>query len=534
MYFSAVLTGFAHFTAFFAVTDCGPASAISGTSVLVVVSVGTAYPEAMTSLLSLDLGTTSAKAALIDLEGRTLASAGAQYPTQLTPDGGAEQDPSDWVRAARTAIAHTFRPGTKVAALCLTGQMQDLILEGEHSAIHPAVLYSDLRATAEADEIRAALTADGEDWDTLTGNLQDASSCAAMFRRLARTGPDAIADAHGLTFGPAGHLAHALGAGLHCDLTTASATGLLDARTRDWSPAVALAAGIDLALLPRLTSQLGEIVGHTDEHAHALLGLPAGIPIVLAPGDAGSAALGITGPMPHQDHASLGTSGWIAGIRPAQQHSEAAGASHRLALADNAELHISALLAAGAAAARARDAYLCGMDAASADRLLEDREERRERGPTGLLILPSLGGGRFPVRDDTLRGAVLGIEASTTPADLYAGTLEGVAFALSHALDPADAGRVMPLIGGGADSAPWRRILADVTGRPVVRTDGTDATLLGAALAGAMALGLEHGITPLAAQGGEVTEPDPSAAVAYAELRPTHRRLYDTVAVLIC
>lgn len=74
-------------------------------------------------------------------------------------------------------------------------------------------------------------------------------------------------------------------------------------------------------------------------------------------------------------------------------------------------------------------------------------------------------------------------------------------------------------------SAPWRRILA-------VRTDSTDATLLGAALAGAEALGLGHRLTPLAAQSGEVTEPDPSAAAACAELRPIHRRLYDAVAVM--
>lgn len=63
-----------------------------------------------------------------------------------------------------------------------------------------------------------------------------------------------------------------------------------------------------------------------------------------------------------------------------------------------------------------------------------------------------------------------------------------------------------------------------------MRADGTDATLLGAALAGAEALGLDHGLTPLAAQGGEITAPDPSAAAAYAQLRPAHRRLYETVA----
>src|SRR5699024_4170152 len=119
-----------------------------------------AYPDPMPALLSLDLGTTSAKAALIDLEGRSLATASADYPIHHTPDGGCEQDPADWVRAARTAIVHVLPPAMDVAALCLTGQMQDLVLEGARGPVRRAVLYTDLRAAAEAEEIRALLAAD--------------------------------------------------------------------------------------------------------------------------------------------------------------------------------------------------------------------------------------------------------------------------------------------------------------------------------------------------------------------------------------
>src|SRR5699024_1703989 len=171
-----------------------------------------------------------------------------------------------------------------------------------------------------------------------------------------------------------------------------------------------------------------------------------------------------------------------------------------------------------------------GADAHSAGRRLLERGRVHGRGPTGLLVLPSLGGERYPVRDDRLRGAVLGIDASTGPIDLYAATLEGVALALSHALDADDTGRVLPVIGGGAASLSWRRILADVTGRPVLAVDGSDATVLGAAIAGADALGLEHSIAALAEQEGDVIAPDPAAAAAYAALRPVHRGLYETVA----
>jgi xylulokinase len=421
------------------------------------------------------------------------------------------------------------------------------------------VLYSDLRAAAEAEQIRQELARDGGNWDLLAGNRQDASSCAAMFRRLTRVESSTTGRARGLTFGPAGHLAHRLGAGRWCDPTTASTTGLLDARTREWSPEIACAAGIDMALLPRLTNGVGRIVGRTGASARDLLGLDAGVPIVLAPGDAGSAALGVTGTAPGRDHASLGTSGWIASIRPASGRSATeSDASHRLALGDH-ELRISAVLAAGAAAAWAREAFLHGAGPAEADALLEARECEHGRGPTGLLVLPSLGGERYPVRDDALRGAVLGLDASTRPMDLYAATLEGVALALSHALEPTEgevagpgSGHTAPtastvpltVIGGGAVSAPWRRILADATGRPVhsmarngraagawaAATDEVDATLLGAAIAGAEALRRPHRIAPLTERGGDLTEPDPASTGAYARLRPAHRTLYDAAA----
>src|SRR5699024_11538897 len=131
-------------------------------------------------------GTSAARAALLALDGRPLAVASAESPTRHTSDGGAEQAPADWVGAARSAVAQALPLEAEVMALCLTGQMQDLVLEGEHGPVRPAVLYTDLRAGAEAEQIRAALAREGQDWDALTGNLQEANSCAAMFRRLAR------------------------------------------------------------------------------------------------------------------------------------------------------------------------------------------------------------------------------------------------------------------------------------------------------------------------------------------------------------
>ena len=533
----------------------------------------------MPHLLCLDLGTSAAKAALLDLDGTVHLRAEAPYPTRHAADGTAEQDPRDWERAARAVIVELLEaapaakasgdgaapapvpdtaPDVEVAALVLTGQMQNLVPVPRSGAASIAILYSDTRAGVEAEELRAALAADGVSWDALTGNLQDATSCAAMHLRLLRTAPEQLADLQGVVFGPAGYLVARMGLGLWCDPTTAATTGLLEARTRDWSSAVARAAGLDPALLPALTGAAGQIVGHAGAEATALLGVPDGLPVVLAPGDAGATTCGIVGLAPGDAYVYLGTSGWLASVLPgagvlptgAPDATEApageesagedpAGVSHHLALgassatAEPPILRISALLSAGAAADWARQAVLDGADPARADELLEAREQERGRGPSGLLALPSIVGERFPVRDASLRGAVVGIDAGTRGIDLYAALLEGVAHGLAHGLESEgdSSPRPLPVTGGGASSAPWLRILADVTGRPVRTVDGTDAALLGCALVAAEALGLDHALVPLGARQEAATiVPDPSAAAQHAALRPAHRALYDAAA----
>lgn len=489
----------------------------------------------MRTVLCLDLGTSAAKAALTGTDGSTLASAVSGYPTSTTPDGGAQQDPGDWIRAARSTIAELLAAADPqdLAALSLTGQMQDHILDIPDGAAAPAVLYSDTRARAEAQQLHEEIPAlaDGATWPQITANEQGATSCAAMHRRRSRTESATLAASDGLLFGPAGYLARALGAERWCDPTTAGATGLLDARRRAWSAPVLAAAGIDPAAMPRLTGDVGQQVT-TIGASPMTLGLPAGLPVILAPGDAAAATLGIVGLSGGDDYASLGTSGWIARVED-QDVSLAGdvGASHRLALAPSWAdapprlLRISALLAAGAAASWAREAFLDGASPQRADELVERRHRERGRGPSGLLALPSILGERFPLRAPQLRGAILGMDAETRGIDCYIAVLEGVAHALAHA---GGDGGPLPVVGGGAASAPWMRILADVTGREVRTVDDADASLVGCAIAAADALGLDHGILPLAHRAGvRSTAPDLAAVRGHAQMRAAHRALYD-------
>lgn len=522
-------------------------------------------------ILALDLGTSGAKGALIADDGTVTADGQADYPTVHLPGGGAEQDPGEWIAAAHAviqAVVDSAPSAARIEAISLTGQMQDLVLlpadrpapeartagdlgggtgaVEQLRALAPAILYTDTRSAADA----RAITDQLPEWASITGaaSTPDATSTAAHWHRLRREQPELIQQTGAVVLGPAGYLAWMLGCGTCCDLTTASTTGLLAAGSRRWSDQVCAAAGLDPALLPRLAEG---IVGHLDERGAALLGLPAsGIPIVLAPGDAAATTLGTVGLEVGDAYVYLGTSGWAAWVAESEVSTDMRdreavdddavdrvadirdAAAHRLALAGDGarrELRIAPILAAGGAAHWARDAFLAGASPEQADALLASRLRDRGRGPAGPLALPSIHGERYPVRAPHLGAAIVDMDPSTRAIDVYAAVLEGVAHALAHALGPVEAGSVgdtKPLVvaGGGAASEPWLRILADVTGRPVRRAPGGDAAVLGAAIAGARALGRD-----LPRPGGEQEPimPDPPAHAAYREQAGRHRALYD-------
>ncbi|TKK91459.1 sugar kinase [Herbidospora galbida] len=460
-------------------------------------------------IAGLDVGTSAVKALITDAEGRIVARGQASHPTHRPGPGRVEQDPDDWWRGAAEALAQCGAARNRVKILAVTGQMQDLICPGR-----PAILYSDTRAVTEHDQ---ALTLLPDEWPLVADNAPDVTSLPGKLLWLRQTQPAVLAAAEVLLMGAAGHLVRRATGIAACDLTTATTTGLLDACRRTWwEPAVTL-LGLD-GLLPPLVD------GHTvtGELRTRDLGLPTGIPVVLAPGDAAATTLGVVGADTGRAYAYLGTSGWLAVVTDRPDRPEA---THRLALPRPGHtLLIGAMLNAGSAADWARAAFLPGADPAAADTLAA------RCGPSGLIALPSLAGERYPVRDPDARGVLIGITPSTTPAQMYRAMLEGVAHVFGALLDalPVAEGP-LPVCGGGAASTLWSQIMADVTGRPIIAVDAAFSAAFGAASCGLRAVtGVP--LPDLATTSpGTPVEPGPDAP-AYAPLHQVHRRLHAALA----
>ena len=98
------------------------------------------------------------------------------------------------------------------------------------------------------------------------------------------------------------------------------------------------------------------------------------------------------------------------------------------------------------------------------------------RGPGDLVFLPYLSGERTPLDDLDARGVLFGMSETTSPADVARATMEGVALTLADARDCLEAAGArierVGLIGGGAKSDLWTRMIASATGFTVLRMQG--------------------------------------------------------------
>jgi xylulokinase len=155
----------------------------------------------------------------------------------------------------------------------------------------------------------------------------------------------------------------------------------------------------------------------------------------------------------------------------------------------------------------------------------------------GLLFRPYLLGERAPHLDPEARGGWIGLTARHTRADLVRAVLEGVSYSLRDCLALLEGAGVavadVRASGGGARSALWRRIMADVFGRPVAVLENAEGPAFGAALLAGTGAGVYPDVAAACAQtlreAGRVT-PDPEREAVYGAYYGVYRGLYPALA----
>lgn len=473
------------------------------------------------AVICLDAGTTMIKAVgYADDGSEQVVVRQATTVTHPAP-GWAEQDmPSVWQAVVRGVREVLDRMDAEVTYLALTAQGDGSWLVDEAGEpTGPAILWNDGRAGATVE--RWAASGVLEPAFRVNGSLTFAGLPNAILSWLREHDPDRLArSAASLTCG--GWVFSRLTGRPVVDTSDASAP-FLDIRAREYSGDLLRMYDMEWAgrLLPELRQDDRRVEGLT-EAAAAELGLPAGTPVVLAPYDIASTAIGVGAVNTGQACTILGTT-LCTEIVADEPHldGEPSGLTVALGLPGKYLRAFPTL-----AGTQVLD-WACRMlglgDEVGGVRALVELAGASPAGAGGLVFLPYLSpaGERAPFLDPQARGAFLGLSIEHDREHLARAVLEGLSLVIRDCLVASGTLPTELRVSGGGSASPiWLRMLADVTGVSVARSADTEAGARGAFLVGLLATGGAATADEAVAahvRTGDAYDPDPALAAHYTQ-----------------
>ena len=440
--------------------------------------------------LGIDLGTSEVKVLLLDESHRIVAVAGHPLTVQRPQPGWSEQHPIEWWQATDAAMRKLAdeRPAdvAAVRAIGLSGQMHGaVLLDDREQVLRPAILWNDGRSGEACTALEAAVPR----LQAITGNLAMPGFTAPKLWWV-RDNERATFDRTRLILLPKDWLRLQMTGERVSEMSDASGTLWLDVGARRWSNEMLAACGLTEAQMPRLVEG-SEVSARLRADVAKGWGMRAGIPVAGGGGDNAASAVGIGAVRPNQGLVSLGTSGVIFLCNDAFRP-KPASAMHAFCHALPGTWHqMSVMLSAAGALRWARELLGLPTEATLMEMIAALTERERESAP---LFLPYLSGERTPHNDPDARGVLFGLSAAHDAASVGYAVIEGVAFGLADGWASFDADRqaigALSLVGGGARSGYWARLLTAMLDVPLVTHEGGEAgAALGAARLGWLASG---------------------------------------------
>jgi xylulokinase len=478
--------------------------------------------------MGVDSSTQATKVEVRDADdGRLVAYGRAPHPVTSRPPRS-EQDPKTWWDALVVAVGQT---GVRdIAAMSVAGQQHGLVaLDGAGSVLRPAKLWNDTESAPEATAMIDQYGA--ERWAKACGSVPVAAFTITKLAWLARHEPD-VFDRVAMVLLPHDYLTYRLTGRFVTDRGDASGTGYWSPVDNRWR-ADLLELVVGKAKAGSWFDRLPELLGVNEPSdwmtasVHEILGLRGRPLCAPGTGDNMAAALGVA-LAPGDVAISLGTSGTVYTV---SDRPTADGTGAVAGFADATGRFLPLVCTLNATQVTESFARVLGAEAHEMDELALSAPW----GSRGLAMLPYLNGERTPNRPNAT-GLVTGVHVDVTRAEFARAAYEAVVCGLLDGLDAlrkvtdlaqAGTGRTV-LVGGGARSTAYRRIVADLSGLPITIAEGEEHVALGACVQAAAVLHERPAEEVAAAWGlgaGEVVEPDDD--VDRAGLRARYAALRD-------
>lgn len=450
--------------------------------------------------MSFDVGTSSLKAVLIDIEGKVVGAASGNYNLIFGGPNEVEFNPEDHWNAICSASLEIMN-STKVLPESVKGlifitQSQNVIaLDDEGNVIRRGISWMDGRADKEARDIVEAVGGE-EECKRISGAVYTGLDILPKVKWIADNEPEnfnkmnCYVDCNGyLTYKATGKIV--------CDISSASITGY-DNDQGKMNDTFLEVTGFCPEDFPKVINSY-DCVGTLLPEAARSLGLAESTKVFGGTFDVIGAAVGTGMVDENEAHIYMGTSGWTGII------------NKKKGLLSNGGLEIISANPNTFLRCYSQNTCCANFEWCLESLFAEERENMTKTefyefinqvaedtpvGSNGVIFNPWMCGERSPVPDVTLRGSFLNLQLTTTRGDLLRAVMEGIAYNIKWSYDAMEKDldyktEKIRIMGGATNSKVWMQIFADLFGREVeIVADSQEAGAVGGGFIAALGLGV--------------------------------------------
>ncbi|WP_056978498.1 gluconokinase [Lentilactobacillus senioris] len=491
----------------------------------------------MEYMLGVDIGTTSVKTVLYDLDGKVQGYSNDGYDLyQDTPDM-AEEDPEEIFSAMSEGITEILRKANvksgELKGVSFSCAMHSLILlDEDHKPLTRAITWGDNRSVQYADSLKAS--PEGMELYQKTGvPIHPMTPLSKMI--WLRNDETELFNKARYFVGIKEYILYKLFGQLKEDYSIANATGLFNIYNLDWDDQALEIAGVTRDQLPELVDTTYQLHGLKEEYAK-VFGMDSDVPFIIGASDGPLANLGVNAIKPGVVAVTIGTSGAVRVVTD-KPRTDPKARVFCYYLAKDMWVIGGPVNNGGVVFRWVRD-ELCAPEKVTAEQLqvdpydlLTDIAAKIPAGSDGLIFFPYLGGERAPIWDANARGSFFGLSRTHTRAHMIRATLEGIVYNLYTVMLALEEVVGKPTSiqanGGFARSELWRQMLTDIFEQDVSIPESFESTALGAATLGMYSLGLIDSLSEVSKFVGTTVahHPNPENFEAYRELIPIYIRL---------
>jgi D-xylulose kinase len=500
----------------------------------------------MDTILAFDLGTTALKCALHDLHGSVLAKAAVEYEL-ITPDADSvEMEVETYWKAFKSALGKVLKDSgvnpANIRALGVSAQGETLILaDKDGNPLRPAIVWLDNRAQQEANSLADKFG--HQHAYEITGQVKLVPTWPASKILWIKNHEPQIFKKTARFLLLEDYFLHRLTGEYVCEGSLVTSTCYWNFRTHNWWPEMLDELGISSSQLPEIRES-GETVGKLRKDIVEELGLDPGTLVCTGALDQACGAIGVGNIQPGIFSENTGAALAIcASVKQATLDPAGQMPCHYHGLPGLYMLHT--FTSGGIVLRWFRDEFAqmeitvgktSGLDAYD---LLGAEAALVPAGCEGLVMLPHLQGAMAPEANPAAKGVFYGFTLRHSRGHFTRAIMEAVCFIVRRNIEVIE-GIGVPVkeirsLGGGARSAIWKQIEADITGRPVLTTTNEEAATLGAAILAGKAVGLYSSIPEAVEQMVQIKgrfEPGKENRAVYDKAFATYIDLYNALCPL--